>query len=41
MAAVPKAAPEAANDNEPRRDRGAGRPVSLVERLLRELMYGS
>ena len=33
--------PHAANDNEPRRDRRPGRAVSLVERLLRELMYGS
>ena len=31
----------AANDNEPRRDRRPGRAVSLVERLLHELMYGS
>ncbi len=39
MAVRPKAAPSAANDNAPRRDRRAGRAVSLEERLLAELMY--
>lgn len=35
------AALKAANDNQPRRDRRKGRAVSLEERLLAEMMYGS